>query len=64
MNGVMHDLVRDGNSVLLVDHATQILRESDWLIEMGPGAGAEGGTVIAQGTVRGIEGNPNSVIGP
>lgn len=63
LNGVMHDLVRDGNSVLLVDHDTQILKESDWLIEMGPGAGAEGGTVIAQGTVRGIEGNPNSVIG-
>lgn len=64
LNGVMHDLVRDGNSVLLVDHDTQILKESDWLIEMGPGAGVEGGTVIAQGTVRGIEGNPNSVIGP
>lgn len=64
LNGVMHDLVRDGNSVLLVDHDTQILKESDWLIEMGPGAGAEGGTVIAQGTVRGIEGNPNSVIRP
>lgn len=64
LNGVMYDLVRDGNSVLLVDHDTQILKESDWLIEMGPGAGAEGGTVIAQGTVRGIEGNPNSVIGP
>ena len=64
LNGVMHDLVRDGNSVLLVGHDTQILKESDWLIEMGPGAGAEGGTVIAQGTVRGIEGNPNSVIGP
>ena len=64
LNGVMHDLVRDGNSVLLVDHDTQILKESDWLIEMGPGAGAEGGTVIAQGTVRGIEGNPNSVMGP
>ena len=64
LNGVMHDLARDGNSVLLVDHDTQILKESDWLIEMGPGAGTEGGTVIAQGTVRGIEGNPNSVIGP
>ena len=64
LNGVMHDLVRDGNSVLLVDHDTQILKESDWLIEMGPGAGAEGGAVIAQGTVKSVEGNPNSVIGP
>ena len=36
LNGVMHDLVRDGNSVLLVDHDTQILGESDWIIEMGP----------------------------
>lgn len=64
LNGVMHDLVQDGNSVLLVDHDTQILKESDWLIEMGPGAGAEGGAVIAQGTVKSIEGNPDSVIGP
>ena len=63
LNGVMHDLVRDGNSVLLVDHDTQILKESDWLIEMGPEAGAKGGTVIAEGTVREIENNDNSVIG-
>ncbi len=63
LNGVMHDLVRDGNSVLLVDHDTQILKESDWLIEMGPGAGAGGGTVIAQGTVADLESSPASVIG-
>ena len=63
LNGVMHDLVRDGNSVLLVDHDTQILKESDWLIEMGPEAGAKGGTVIAEGTVKDIEKNPASVIG-
>ena len=63
LNGVMHDLVRDGNSVLLVDHDTQILKESDWLIEMGPEAGAKGGTVIAEGTVRDIENDDNSVIG-
>ena len=43
LNGVMHDLIRDGNSVLLVDHDTQILKESGWLIEMGKGAGADGG---------------------
>ena len=49
LNGVMHDLVADGNSVLLVDHDTQILREADWLIEMGPQAGADGGRVIAEG---------------
>ena len=63
LNGVMHDLVRDGNSVLLVDHDTQILRESDWIIEMGPEAGAKGGTVIAEGSVAEIEGCEASVIG-
>ena len=49
--GVMHDLIADGNSILLVDHDTQILSEADWIIEMGPGAGIDGGEVIAQGTV-------------
>jgi excinuclease ABC subunit A len=63
LNGVMHDLVRDGNSVLLVDHDTQILKESDWLIEMGPEAGAKGGTVIAEGTIQDVENNASSVIG-
>ena len=63
LNGVMHDLVRDGNSVLLVDHDTQILKESDWIIEMGPDAGARGGRVIAEGTVREVENNEKSVIG-
>ena len=42
LTGVMHDLVADGNSVLLVDHDAQILREADWIIEMGPEAGAAG----------------------
>lgn len=63
LNGVMHDLVDDGNSVILVDHDTQILRESDWLIELGPGAGAAGGTVIAEGTIEDIENNSVSRIG-
>jgi len=64
LNGVMHDLVADGNSVLLVDHDTQILKESDWIIEMGPGAGADGGRVIAEGTVEQLRANPASVIAP
>ncbi|MBR7174416.1 MAG: excinuclease ABC subunit UvrA [Clostridia bacterium] len=63
LNGVMHDLVRDGNSVLLVDHDVQILKEADWLIEMGPEAGAKGGTVIAEGSVADIEHHPASIIG-
>ena len=64
LNGVMRDLVADGNSVLLVDHDIQILRESDWIIEMGPNAGADGGRVIAEGTVGEIGGNPVSMIAP
>ena len=61
---VMDDLVADGNSVVLVDHDTQILSHADWIIELGPKAGAEGGRVVAQGTVEELEGNPNSQIGP
>lgn len=64
LTGVMHDLVADGNSVILVDHDTQILQEADWLVEMGPEAGAGGGHVIAQGTIPEIEANPASQIGP
>ena len=64
LTGVMHDLVADGNSVILVDHDTQILKESDWIIEMGPQAGAKGGHVIAQGPVAALESNPDSQIGP
>ena len=62
--GVMEDLVADGNSVVLVDHDTQVLREADHIIEMGPGAGSSGGRVIAEGTLREVECNPASKIGP
>ena len=64
LNAVMHDLVADGNSVLLVDHDTQILSESDWIIEMGPEAGAGGGYVIAEGSISEITENQKSMIGP
>ena len=64
LTGVMHDLVADGNSVILVDHDTQILKESGWIVEMGPQAGAGGGRVIAQGTIPAIIQNPASQIGP
>lgn len=63
LNAVMHDLVADGNSVLLVDHDTQILSEADWLIEMGPEAGAGGGYVIAEGSIPQIISNKDSMIG-
>ena len=61
---VMHDLIADGNSVVLVDHDTQVLSVSDHIIEMGPGAGEDGGRVIAQGTVQKLAGDPKSKIGP
>ena len=64
LTGVMHDLVADGNSVILVDHDTQILKEADWIVEMGPEAGANGGHVIAQGTIPAVEENTASQIGP
>ena len=64
LTGVMHDLVADGNSVILVDHDTQILKEADWIIEMGPEAGTKGGYVIAEGDIPAIEANPASQIGP
>ena len=62
--GVMDDLVADGNSVLLVDHDTQVLSHADWIVELGPGAGAAGGRVVAEGTVAQIAQNPASLIGP
>ena len=64
LTDVMRDLVADGNSVLLVDHDTQILSQADWIIEMGPVAGADGGRVVAQGTIPEIAQNEASQIGP
>jgi len=63
LTGVMHDLIADGNSVILVDHDTRILAEADWLIELGPKAGANGGKVIAEGSINEIENNSSSLIG-
>ena len=64
LTGVMHDLVADGNSVILVDHDTQILSEADWVIELGPDAGADGGRIIAEGTIGALSADPDSRIGP
>ena len=63
LTGVMHDLLADGNSIILVDHDTNILSQADWLIELGPEAGAGGGTIIAQGARQDVENNPSSRIG-
>lgn len=62
LNGVIRDLLRDGNSVVLVDHDVQVLREADWFVEIGPGSGNEGGTVLAEGTMADLAGNPSSLI--
>lgn len=62
LNGVIRDLLRDGNSVVLVDHDVQILREADWFIEIGPGSGSDGGTVLAEGTLDELVANPTSLI--
>lgn len=63
LRGVLHDLIEDGNSVVLVDHDVQILKDSDWIIEMGPQAGANGGYVVAEGTIPEIIDNKKSIIG-
>jgi excinuclease ABC subunit A len=60
---VIRSLLADGNSVIVVDHDVQVLREADWLIEIGPGSGRQGGTVIASGTAHDIGQNPESLIG-
>lgn len=62
--GVVDDLLDDGNSVVLVDHDVRVLRHADHLIEIGPGSGADGGSVIAQGTVEEVESSPATRIGP
>lgn len=64
LTGVMDDLISDGNSVILVDHDTQVLKHADWLIEMGKEAGASGGNIVSQGTVEDVENNPESITGP
>lgn len=60
--GVVRDLVAHGNSVVLIDHDVRVLRAAQWLIEMGPGAGAHGGRVLAQGTVAQVQENPHSLL--
>ena len=63
LNTVMHDLIADGNSVILVDHDTQILSEADWIVELGPDSGVNGGQIINEGTIKETIENKNSKIG-
>ena len=64
LTGVMQDLIADGNSIVLVDHDTQILSTANWIIEMGPEAGAGGGRIIAEGSPAELQQNCASQIGP
>jgi excinuclease ABC subunit A len=57
-------LTGNGNSVLVVEHERELIQSADWVIEIGPGAGASGGTVIAQGRPGQLEADPHSIIGP
>ena len=57
-------LAGNGNTVVVVEHEREVVRSADWVIELGPAAGAKGGTVIAQGTPGQLETDPHSVIGP
>ena len=61
---LMKQLIKDGNSVVLVDHDTRILKTADYMIEIGPEAGAKGGEIISKGTIEDIINNNNSIIGP
>lgn len=62
--GVMGDLLRDGNSVVVVDHDIQVLKQVDHLIELGPRSGAQGGEIIAQGSLQEVLANPSSCTAP
>lgn len=59
--GVMQDLLRDGNSVVFVDHDVQVLRQASWLIEIGPDSGRQGGRVIAEGRIHDLIASQQSV---
>jgi excinuclease ABC subunit A len=57
-------LAANGNSVVVVEHEGEIIRTADWVIELGPAAGAHGGKIVTQGPPAAIEADPHSIIGP
>jgi excinuclease UvrABC ATPase subunit len=61
--GVFHRLVERRNSVLVIEHNLDVIRQADWVIDLGPGAGKEGGCVVAQGTPEQVAAHPDSVTG-
>ena len=60
---VLRELVRQGGSVLLIEHNLEVIEQSDYIIDMGPGAGPKGGQIIAQGSPYELASNPLSVTG-
>ena len=64
LEAVLHELIADGNSVVLVDHETELLRHADYLIELGPGAGAAGGSIVFQGPLSKLPQATDSLIAP
>ena len=59
---LLNDIVDTGNSMIIIEHDTDVLKNCDYLIELGPGGGTAGGRIIATGTVKEIKKNQDSVI--
>lgn len=60
---LLDELVTNGNSVIVIEHDTAVLASCDWLIELGPGGGRDGGQIIAEGTPDVLKENPHSITG-
>jgi excinuclease ABC subunit A len=61
--GTFRDLIDRGNSVLVIEHNTQLIEQSDWVIDLGPDGGDQGGEIVAVGTPAEIAANPRSITG-
>ena len=61
--GVLRRLVDKGNTVIIIEHNPDVIRSCDYLIDMGPDGGRDGGTVVATGTIDDIRNNPQSITG-
>lgn len=60
---LLDELVASGNSVIVIEHSVEVLTACDWIIELGPGGGADGGAIIAEGTPTALKNNPQSITG-